>query len=120
MESSRERKRRSGDYAAAFFARSRGLRLARSAGLVEQPRDLPIVPIERAAPRREHAFVIPQGGAYSQFKRALRGGHVIMAWGLAAELSRVPPADALVNSTGFGQDVRVPERWLDSRSELSS
>jgi hypothetical protein len=35
------------------------------------------------------------GGVYSQFKRALRGQHVIQAWSLAAELPAVPLADAL-------------------------
>lgn len=43
----------------------------------------------------EHAFVTSQGHAYAQFKRALRGGQVMMAWGLAAELPTVPLADAL-------------------------
>jgi hypothetical protein len=43
----------------------------------------------------EHMFVTSQGGVYPQFKRALRGRHVIAAWGLAAELPSVPLADAL-------------------------
>jgi integrase len=43
----------------------------------------------------EHAFVTSQGHAYAQFKRALRGGHLMMAWGLAAELPQVSLADAL-------------------------
>jgi hypothetical protein len=43
----------------------------------------------------EHAFVTSQGHAYAQFKRASRGGNVMIAWGLAAELPNVPLADAL-------------------------
>jgi hypothetical protein len=39
--------------------------------------------------------VTSQGGVYAQFRRALRGRHVIAAWGLAAELPQVPLADAL-------------------------
>jgi hypothetical protein len=39
--------------------------------------------------------VTSQGHAYAQFKRALRAGHIMMAWGLAAELPNVPLADAL-------------------------
>jgi hypothetical protein len=35
------------------------------------------------------------GGVYAQFQRALRGRHVIAAWGLAGELPQVPLADAL-------------------------
>ncbi len=40
-------------------------------------------------------FVTAQGGAYSQFKRALARGNFIMAWGLAAEVAHVTLADAL-------------------------
>jgi hypothetical protein len=43
----------------------------------------------------EHVFVTSQGGVYSQFKRALRGRHVMQAWALAADLPKVPLADAL-------------------------
>jgi hypothetical protein len=39
--------------------------------------------------------VTSQGHAYAQFKRALRGGHVMQAWTLAAELPQVSLADAL-------------------------
>ena len=40
-------------------------------------------------------FVTSQGGVYAQFRRALRGRHIIAAWGLAAELPQVSLADAL-------------------------
>jgi hypothetical protein len=63
--------------------------------------------------------VTPQGGAYSQFKRALRGRHVIMAWGLAAATEGSARRRAC-EQHGLGQDVRVLKRWLDSQSELSS
>lgn len=43
----------------------------------------------------EHAFVTSQGSAYSQFKRALSRGNFLLAWTLAADLPRVPLADAL-------------------------
>ena len=36
-----------------------------------------------------------QGGAYSQFKRALKRRNVILAWTMASELPKVPLADAL-------------------------
>src|SRR4051794_26293385 len=36
-----------------------------------------------------------QGGAYSQFRRALARGNFIVAWGLAAEIPAVSLADAL-------------------------
>jgi hypothetical protein len=39
--------------------------------------------------------VTSQGGEYSQFKRALRHRNVMVAWALAAELPKVPLADAL-------------------------
>jgi hypothetical protein len=35
------------------------------------------------------------GGAYSEFKRALQGRNFLLAWTLAAELPKVPLADAL-------------------------
>jgi hypothetical protein len=40
-------------------------------------------------------FVTSQGGAYSQFKRALERRNFLLAWTLAAELPKVPLADAL-------------------------
>jgi hypothetical protein len=40
-------------------------------------------------------FVTSQGGAYSQFKRALERRNLLLAWTMAAELPRVPLADAL-------------------------
>jgi hypothetical protein len=43
----------------------------------------------------EHVFVTSQGSVYSQFKRALSRGNFLLAWTLAAELPRVPLADAL-------------------------
>jgi hypothetical protein len=39
--------------------------------------------------------VTAQGGAYSQFKRALKGRNMMLAWTLAAELPKVPLADGL-------------------------
>jgi hypothetical protein len=43
----------------------------------------------------EHAFVTSQGGAYSQFKRALARGNFMQAWTLAAEVPKVSLADGL-------------------------
>jgi hypothetical protein len=43
----------------------------------------------------EHAFVTPQGSAYSQLKRALERRNFLLAWTMAAELPKVPLADAL-------------------------
>lgn len=43
----------------------------------------------------EHAFVTSQGGAYSQFKRALARGNFIVAWGLARDLPQLALADRL-------------------------
>jgi hypothetical protein len=43
----------------------------------------------------EHMFVTSQGSAYSQFKRALAGRNLLLAWTMAAELPKVPLADAL-------------------------
>ena len=40
-------------------------------------------------------FVTSQGSAYSQFKRALARGNFLLAWTLAADLPKVPLADAL-------------------------
>jgi hypothetical protein len=40
-------------------------------------------------------FVTSQGSAYSHFKRALERGNFLLAWTLAAELPKVPLADAL-------------------------
>ena len=40
-------------------------------------------------------FVTSHGSAYSQFKRALAGRNLLGAWTMAAELPRVPLADAL-------------------------
>ena len=40
-------------------------------------------------------FVTSQGSAYSQFRRALDRRNFLLAWTLAAELPRVPLADAL-------------------------
>jgi hypothetical protein len=40
-------------------------------------------------------FVTAQGGAYSQFKRALERRDVMLAWTMAAELPKVQLADAL-------------------------
>jgi hypothetical protein len=40
-------------------------------------------------------FVTAQGGDYSQFKRALKRQNFMLAWTMAAELPRVPLADAL-------------------------
>ena len=40
-------------------------------------------------------FVTSQGSAYSQFRRALDRRNFLLAWSLAAELPRVPLADAL-------------------------
>jgi hypothetical protein len=45
--------------------------------------------------RCAHVFVTSQGSAYSQFKRALAGQNFLLAWTLAAELPKVPLADAL-------------------------
>jgi hypothetical protein len=39
--------------------------------------------------------VTSQGSAYSQFKRALARRNLLLAWTLAAELPKVPLADAL-------------------------
>jgi hypothetical protein len=39
--------------------------------------------------------VTAQGSAYSQFKRALVGRNLLLAWTMAAELPSVPLADAL-------------------------
>jgi hypothetical protein len=39
--------------------------------------------------------VTSQGSAYSQFKRALERRNFLLAWTLAAELPKVPLADAL-------------------------
>lgn len=43
----------------------------------------------------EHVFVTSQGSTYSQFKRALERRNFMLAWTLAAELSKVPLADGL-------------------------
>jgi hypothetical protein len=43
----------------------------------------------------EHLFVTSQGSAYSQFKRALERRNILLAWTMAAELPKVPLADAL-------------------------
>jgi hypothetical protein len=43
----------------------------------------------------EHVFVTSHGSAYSQFKRALERRNFLLAWTLAAELPKVPLADAL-------------------------
>jgi hypothetical protein len=40
-------------------------------------------------------FVTSQGSAYSQFKRALDRRNFLLAWTLAADLPKVPLADAL-------------------------
>jgi hypothetical protein len=40
-------------------------------------------------------FVTSAGSAYSQFKRALDRRNFLLAWTLAAELPKVPLADAL-------------------------
>jgi hypothetical protein len=40
-------------------------------------------------------FVTSQGSAYSQFKRALERRNFVLAWTTAAELPKVPLADAL-------------------------
>jgi hypothetical protein len=40
-------------------------------------------------------FVSLQGGAYSQVKRALERRNFLLAWTIAAELPKVPLADAL-------------------------
>jgi hypothetical protein len=40
-------------------------------------------------------FVTSQGSAYSQFKRALERRNFLLAWTMAAELPKVPLADAL-------------------------
>jgi hypothetical protein len=40
-------------------------------------------------------FVTSQGTAYSQFKRAVARGNFLLAWSLAADLPKVPLADAL-------------------------
>jgi hypothetical protein len=40
-------------------------------------------------------FVTSQGSAYSQFKRAVERRNFLLAWTLAAELPKVPLADAL-------------------------
>lgn len=49
----------------------------------------------RTRPSCEHVFVTSRGSAYSQFKRALSRGNFLLAWTLAADLPRVPLADAL-------------------------
>ena len=43
----------------------------------------------------EHVFVTSKGSAYSQFKRALELRNFLLAWTTAAELRKVPLADAL-------------------------
>jgi hypothetical protein len=43
----------------------------------------------------EHAFVTSQGSAYSQFRRALERGNVMVAWAMASELPRIDLGDAL-------------------------
>jgi hypothetical protein len=40
-------------------------------------------------------FVTSQGSAHSQFKRALERRNFLLAWTMAAELPKVPLADAL-------------------------
>ena len=40
-------------------------------------------------------FVTAEGSVYSQFKRALKGRNLMLAWTLAAELPKVPLADGL-------------------------
>jgi hypothetical protein len=40
-------------------------------------------------------FVTSQGSAYSQFKRALERRNFLLAWTIAAELPKIPLADAL-------------------------
>jgi hypothetical protein len=40
-------------------------------------------------------FVTAQGSVYSQFKRALDRRNLLLAWTMAAELPKVPLADAL-------------------------
>jgi hypothetical protein len=43
----------------------------------------------------EHVFVTSQGSVYSRFKRALERRNFLLAWTMAAELPKVPLADAL-------------------------
>ncbi len=43
----------------------------------------------------EHEFVTAQGSVYPQFKRALKGRNLMLAWTMAAELPKVPLADGL-------------------------
>jgi hypothetical protein len=40
-------------------------------------------------------FVTAQGSVYAQFKRALKGRNLMLAWTMAAELPKVPLADVL-------------------------
>jgi hypothetical protein len=44
----------------------------------------------------EHVFVTSQGSAYSQFKRALERRNFLLGWTMAAELPKIPLADALL------------------------
>ena len=61
-------------------------------------------------------FVTSQGSAYSQFRRALDRRNFLLAWSLAAELPRVPLADALallllaLDEQRWRFDVAAP-RW---------
>ncbi len=61
-------------------------------------------------------FVTGQGGAYSQFKRALERRNFLLAWTLANELSRLPRDDAfglllLARDCDQERYVRAAPRW---------
>ena len=43
----------------------------------------------------EHTFVTSQGHDYQNFKRALRGRHLMLAWSLASDLPKLTMPDAL-------------------------
>jgi hypothetical protein len=59
-------------------------------------RTLPRVVASESATRAcEHGFVTSQGGAYSQFKRALERRNFLLAWTTTAKLPKVPLADGL-------------------------
>lgn len=61
-------------------------------------------------------FVAAQGGAYSQFKRALERRNFLLAWTLANELPRLPRDEAfalllLARDCDQGRYVLAAPRW---------
>ena len=56
-----------------------------------------------------------QGSVYSQFKRALKGRNLRLAWTMAAELPKVPLADGL----GFEDFMEGARGATTTRSQLT-